>query len=296
MARRLPPLNQLRAFEAAARHRSFKRAAEELNVTQAAISHQIKALETGLQTPLFIRLTREVRPTPAAETLAAELTAALDRVAAAVEAVDASRRAAPLRLSSAPFFGNRWLLPRLGRFRAQRPDIVVRINLDFEVLDFATSDIDAAIRYGDGGWTGLAQERLSRDEVCPVAAPALLGGRAPPLTPQEIAALPLAMSTDRPEEWTDWFAAAGAPDVALCAAVQFSNRALTHDFALSGNGAAIADLRITELDVQAGRLIRLHPTTVTREMGMFLVYPIDRRRDPRITALAQWLHAEMAAG
>lgn len=201
MTRRLPSLNQLRAFEAAARHGSFKAAAEELCVTQAAISHQIKGLEDDLGQALFHRGTREVRLTGRATTLAKQLTRSLDDVAAAVEDFAGPVMTGRLRLSVAPFFGNRWLLPRLERFRRQYPEIEIDPVLSFDLVDLAANGFDAAVRYGVGDWPGLSSLPIYRDCVGPVVAPQRVADHAMPMSPEQIARLPLAATSNWRGDW-----------------------------------------------------------------------------------------------
>jgi LysR family glycine cleavage system transcriptional activator len=152
MPKRLPSMNQLRAFEAAARLGSFKAASEELHVTQAAVSHQIKGLEDDLGRALFHRGTRHVRLLDAATPLARELTRAFEGISSAVEGFRASAFSEPLRLSVAPFFGNRWLMPRLSRFQSLHPEIDIETVLSFDLVDLDTSGFDGAVRYGTGDW------------------------------------------------------------------------------------------------------------------------------------------------
>jgi len=295
MTRRLPSLNQLQVFEAAARHGSFKAAADELCVTQAAISHQIKALEETLGQPLFHRGIREVRLLGGAAPLAAQLTRSLDEIGGAVEALTGPVMTGRLRLSVAPFFGNRWLLPRLDRFHARHPGLEIEPVLSFDLVDLTVHGFDAAVRYGDGAWRGLAGRPIYRDCVGPVVAPHRVAGHALPMTPADIAGLPLATTSNWRGDWEAWFAAA-APDREISfTAVNFDSRAVAFDAALSGQAAAIFDTRLTAADEANGHLVRLHPLNVTRPQGVHVVFPGTRRPDPRIEAFVAWLREEAAA-
>lgn len=297
MARRLPPLNQLRAFEAAARHLSFKDAADELNVTHAAVSHQIKALEEFLGCKLFHRLTREVRLTEKANSYAAELTGAFDRIAEAASGFFVPvGMEGTMRVSVAPFYGNRWLLPRLHRFHERFPDLRVQPMLEFGLVEFGDNAVDAAIRYGLGNWPGLDQIALHDDEIAPVCAPQLVARQKLPLTAGAISAMPLAATSGQVHDWVNWFGAAGLPDQTVTPAVEYGNRALTLDFAIAGNGVALADIRFAQTDMVAGHLVQIHPLTIKRPQGMYLVYPKSPRPDPRIQAFGDWILEEVAAG
>src|SRR5690554_3410277 len=179
MSRRLPSLNALRAFEAGARHLSFTRAADELHVTQTAISHQVRQLEAELGFPLFRRSTRRLELTPEGQRLAPAVTQALERIAEAVEALRARRRDNLLRVSMAPAFGTKWLVGRLSRFWLAHPDVELQLNHSPLLTDFTRDDVDLAIRYGRGPWPGVVSELLIRLEKVPVCSPALLEGPHP---------------------------------------------------------------------------------------------------------------------
>lgn len=292
MKRRLPSLNQLRAFEAAARHGSFKAAADELCVTQAAVSHQIKGLEDTLGQILFHRGTREVRLLDRAAPLAQQLTRSLDDVAMAVEAFTGRMMSGHLRLSVAPFFGNRWLLPRLDRFHARHPDLEVEPVLSFDLVDLAAHGFDAAIRYGAGDWRGLESVPIYRDRVGPVVAPHRVLDHTLPMSPEDIARLPLATTSNWRGDWEAWFAAASPDRTVSFRALDFDSRAFAFDAALSGQAVAIFDTRLTAADEANDHLVRLHPLTVDRPQGIHVVFPASRHPDPRIEALVAWLRDE----
>lgn len=299
MARRIPSLTQLRAFEAAARHMSFKDAAKELCVTQAAVSHQIKALEEELGVKLFRRGVRQVTLTSEAESFARTLTNAFDAIASAAAAFGDEDLAGPLRLSVAPFYGNRWLLPRLSGFRAQYPEVDLQIDVSFDMVDLANSDFDAAVRYGNGDWPDLECIQIHPDVVGPVCAPQYVAGRSLPLSPREIRRLSLATSTDLSSDWADWLSAVGETDLGGLDLVQYANAVYSFDAALSGHAVCLADIRSTAADEAAGNLVRLHPLTIERAKGIYLVFPksaAGRRR--RAEVFAAWMkhEAEEALG
>jgi LysR family glycine cleavage system transcriptional activator len=294
MARHLPSLNQLRAFEAAARHLSFKDGADELCVTQAAVSHQIKALETALGMQLFHRTARGVRLTDGAETYLAALTGAFDDIAAATSRLRDAGMSGVLRISAPPFYGNRWLLPKLPRFRARFPSLDLHVSLSVEMVDLTRSDFDAAVRFGRGPWPNLADVLIVRDVVGPVCAPRYVAGRTLPLDPEEIRELTLATTRGDTQDWLDWFAAAGLPAPGDLRTVDHESSGFTFDAALSGNAVCLADVQLTASDEAGGALVRLHPMTIERPRGIHLVYPESAFPDPRLTALADWLKEEAA--
>ena len=294
MVHRIPPLKQLFAFEAAARHQSFKKAAEELHVTHAAISHQVRALEEQLGRQLFHRKTRQVVLTEAAKPFAQRLSEAFGTIAEAVEAMEHKQLDGRLTLSVAPFYGNRMLMPRLARFRAAFPQIELDIQMTGAVIDLQAGDADAAIRYGTGDWPGLTVLRLSEDRVGPVAAPRFAEQLNLPVTAESLANQPLAINQGAQQDWRDWFAAAGhdGPDPVM---IEYTDRARAVDFALSGNGVALADIHLTARDEADGHLVRLNPLTVPSRKTMHLVFPRTDYPDPKVMAFYDWLREELSA-
>ena len=292
--RRLPNLNQLRAFEAAARHLSFTRAAEELSITQTAVSHRIRALEEDLGKALFRRGVRSVALTPEAEPLARAIGAALGGIAEAVAAFPGPGMTGALRLTVAPFFGNRVLLPLLPAFHAAHPGLRIEPVMASEVIDLGKSDFDGALRYGDGDWPGMTALPVSQDRLVPVVAPGLVAGRAMPLTPAEIAAFPLAIAGQGDGTWSAWFAAAGSAEPEGTTRLVYSTRAARADMALSGVGVALCGEGLVRSDIAAGRLVALSDVSVPEPRRMYLVLPGTGKPDGRLVALADWLAAELA--
>ena len=291
--RRLPNLNQLRAFEAAARHLSFTKAAEELNITQTAVSHRIRALEEDLGQPLFRRQVRAVALTPEAERLAEAIGAALVAIAEAVEAFSGPGLTGTLRLTVAPFFGNRVVLPLLPAFHAAHPGLRIEPAMASEVVDLARSDYDGALRYGDGHWPGMTAIPISRDRLIPVAAPGLVADRDLPMAPEEIAAFPLAVTGQGDGIWRSWFTAAGLTDPPETTRLVYSTRAARADMALSGVGVALCGAGLVRLDIEAGRLVPLSEVSVPEPKRMYLVIAGTGRPDPRLAVFADWLAAEL---
>ncbi len=294
MPRRLPSLNQLRAFEAAARHESIKDGAEELCVTPTAVGHQIKALELSLKTQLFHRKTRKIILTEKGRELACGIGRALDILQAAVETAGTPKLSGTLKITVAPFFGNRWLVPRLPAFHAMYPDITIKPFLSFDYVDLDKSGFDAAVRYGDGDWDGLSSTLICRDAIRPVCAPQLVKGLQLPMAANEILGLPLASAQNWQDDWVAWAEAAGADIKDELVTTDYESRAFMFDAALSGQAVILADRRLTSMDEQAGRLVHLNPLAVERPQGIYVATQ-TRHADPRLDLFVQWLKQEADA-
>src|SRR6476469_7187320 len=211
MLRRLPPLNALKAFEAAARHESFTRAAEELCVTQGAVSHQVKALEAELGIKLFNRERQRLIITEAGRDYLAVLRDAFDRIAVGTERLVQRQTSGVLTVSTSPDFAAKWLVNRLGRFAEAHPDVDLRVSATMHHVDFAREEVDLAVRHGDGNWPGLDTTRLSSEQLFPVCSPKLLTGRRALAKPADILKYPL-IHMDSRADWTKWLQAAGVDD------------------------------------------------------------------------------------
>src|SRR5262245_23217906 len=213
MPRRLPALNALKAFEAAARHESFTRAAEELCVTQGAVSHQVKALEQELGIKLFNRERQRLVMTGSGREYLAVVRDALDRIALGTERLLQRRSSGALTISTSPDFAAKWLVHRLGRFAEACPDIDLRVSATMHHVDFAREDVDLAVRHGDGSWTGLHVERLCAEQLFPVCSPRLAAARQRLSKPADVLRFPL-LHLESSKEWSRWLDAAGVADVA----------------------------------------------------------------------------------
>ena len=299
MARRLPPLNALRAFEAAGRHLSFKAAAEELSVTPAAVGHQVRALEAQLGRPLFRRLGQGVALTPAGTGLLRGLSDGFDRLALAVAPLMARPRGDLLTVSVAPSLAARWLVPRLEDFREAHPDITVRFDTAMRVVDFETEELDAGLRFVSGGGPGERADRLFAERLAPACSPRLLEGRAPLRSLADLAGLPLlhlAGETSDPS-WIDWprFVAALAVDsFDASAGPSFSQTNTLVTAALAGQGMALLPLHCAVDELEAGLLTcpfgRAHQ--VVTDYGYYLVSPAGRAEEPQIVAFREWVLTE----
>jgi LysR family transcriptional regulator, glycine cleavage system transcriptional activator len=290
--RKLPPLASLRAFEAAARHLSFRRAAEELAVTPTAVSHQIRQLEERLGVRLFERHTRQVVATAAALELYPVLRDGFDAFARAVEAVADRRARRSLTLSATSAFAARWLIPRIGSFRRAHPGLDLRLHASDEPVRLDGRDIDAAIRYGRGPYPGLAALPLAADCFAPVCSPALrLRRRA------DLARWPLLhfewrnRRADNPT-WRRWLEQAGVREVSPDAGVVFSDENHAIQAALAGQGVALLSLLLVAPDLRSGALVQ--PFGPALEGYRYhLVHAPDAPRREELAALAAWLQAEM---
>ena len=297
VARRLPPLNSLRAFEAAARHLSFARAAEELHVTPAAVSHHIKALEEDLGVKLFRRINRAVLLTAAGQACAAGLSDAFDRMAAALERLRAQESGGSLTVSTSPALAAKWLVPRLERFQALCPDIDVRVSAAMRLVDFAREDVDVAIRYGTGSYPGLLVELLLTNEVVPVCAPALLEGPCRLRAPEDIRHHTLlhddtATSDGAYPNWAMWLRAAGLEGIDPSRGPRFDYPGLVLEAAAAGDGVALALSSVAAADIAAGRLVRPFAVAVPTPFAYYVVCPQATAGRPKVAAFRQWLRAE----
>jgi LysR family glycine cleavage system transcriptional activator len=294
MSRRLPPLNALRAFEAAARHLSFTRAADELHVTQTAISHQIKALEERLAVRLFRRLPRGLLLTEEAQRYLPPVRDAFDQIAAATEQLGAGGSSGRLTVSVLPSFAAKWLVPRLGRFRATHPDLDLRISASSQLVDFARDDVDIAIRMGRGRYPGLRVDRLFGESMLPVCAPKLLSGAHPLRRPEDLREHVLLHDDDH-TGWQLWLELAGVEGVDPTRGPIFTDSAMVVQAAAEGQGVALARRVLAAGDLAAGRLVQPFEVSLPHDLAYYLVSPEATAEQPRIKAFRAWLLAEAEA-
>lgn len=290
----LPPLSAIRCFEAAARHQSFTRAAEELGMTQAAVSYQIKLLEERCG-PLFLRRARGVALTEAGRRLAPAVTEAFEALRAAFEDVGQSAEGV-LTVSAVNTFASHWLVPRLGSFQMSHPRIAVRLDVTGRLVDFTREEVDVGIRSGRGSWPGLAVHRLRPIRYTPVLGPALLERCGPLTEPADLLRLPL-IDPDDPW-WAEWFAAAGvaAPDLARRPDIRVGTQQFGASLAMAGQGVAILSPAFFPEELASGRLVQPFPLVHSPDASYWLVYPEARRRSPKIRAFRDWLLAAVAEG
>jgi len=299
----LPPLKALRAFEAAARHLSFTRAAEELHVTQTAISHQIKGLEERLGVQLFRRLPRGLLLTEEAQRYAPALRAAFEQIAAATEQLSACGSGGTLTLSTVPSFAAKWLVPRLGRFHTAHPEIDLRISASLRLVDFTREDFDVAIRMGRGDYPGLHIDPLFGEVMFPVCSPRLLAGAKPLRTPEDLrhhvllhdVDLPVAGMVPTPQAWRLWLERAGVRGIDVERGPVFEDSAMLLDAAAEGQGVALGRSALVAADLAAGRLVRPFDISLPFALRHYLVCPKATAERPKIAAFRGWLLAEAKA-
>lgn len=310
MSYRLPPLNALRAFEAAARHLSFKKAAEELSVTPTAVSHQIKLLEHFLDMALFRRLTRALELTPHGEAMLPKVREGLECFAAAVERTREHASTGRLVIVAPPSFASRWLVPRLQRFTLDQPQVHLHVvsslgaidseppasALALESIDLREEDSQAVIRYGTGAYPGCRIDRIFGPDYIAVCSPRLLESMRPLRRPADVKFHVLlhddtiANERARPS-WEEWLRVAGVGGVDCSAGPHFSDSGLALVAAVDGLGIALASKPLVADEIAAGRLVAPFDIAVGQHYAYYLVTPEAISDRPVVTAFREWLLA-----
>ena len=296
--RRLPPLNALRAFEAAARHLNFSRAADELSVTPGAVSQQIQNLEDYVGVALFKRTPKGLLLTDPAQIALPALREAFDRLAEAASMLTAAVDGRRLTVTVPPSFASKWLLPRLGAFEALHPDVDVWVSAGMELTDFTSGEIDLAIRYGAGRYPGLEVIRLMQETVIPVASPELLANH--PLENLGDLANAILLHDGSPDadescpDWTMWLAARGVKGVDGARGPRFNQSSLVIEAAVGGRGVALAKRALAQADLDAGRLVSPFQIATAVDFAYYLVHPKTKGRLPQVKAFITWITAEAA--
>ena len=293
MPRRLPSLNALKAFEAAARHGSFTKAAEELHVTQGAVSHQVKALELELGLKLFHRVRQRLVIAEAGRSYLEVVRDAFDRLSFGTERLLRRQSAGVLTVTVSPNFAAKWLVHRLGRFAEAHPGIDLRVSAAVQHVDFAREDIDLAIRHGDGQWPGLHVARLCAEELFPVCSPKLTGARRALRAPADLEHHTLLHVDDR-RDWSRWLAEANVADANPERNLVFNQASMAIDAAVGGQGVALARTALAAWDVLAGRLVRPFAHALKVPYAYWIVCPQTTAGLPKICAFRDWLLAEAA--
>jgi LysR family glycine cleavage system transcriptional activator len=293
MPRKLPPLTALPSFEAAARHLSFSRAAEELNVTHGAVSRAIKTLEEQLGVLLFERATRSVRLTVVGEPYARAVREALDRLAVATATATDRHSNATLNVSTSDGFAGKWLVPRLYRFHRAQGDIDVRVSTTGDLTNFLGDGIDIAIRYGGGTYPGLTSEFLTDEEIFPVCSPKLLEDPDALRTPEDLRRHTL-IHDAYPIGWADWLSRAGIDGVDPRNGLTFDSATFALESAVQGEGVAMGRSMLVSADLASGRLVRPFAQALKAVASFHVVYPPDAIRQRKVKAFRDWLFAEMA--
>lgn len=295
MARRLPPLLALRVFECAARHLSFTHAAEELCVTQAAVSHQIRALETWFGKPLFLRLSRSLKLTEAGERLLGPLTESFDKMAKITGEVSVEDGRQVLNVSMLDSFASTWILPRLNKFHARFPDIDLRfISIPVDSDPLITGDADVEIRYGDGNWPGHHVYELMKEDIYPVCCPSLVEGRTLPLELSELKNFELlhdVMTVD----WRSFLDNFGITDINARSGFGFNHSQLVVQACIAGNGVALGRSALVSPALRSGELVRPFNEQLTSTNAYYVVCRTEEADAAAIKAFAYWLLDEIEA-
>ena len=290
MPRRLPPLNAVKAFEAAARSRSFTRAAEELSVTPGAVSQQVKVLEATLGVKLFIRERQRLLITEAGRDYLAVVRDALDQIAAGTERLVQRQRSGVLTVSVSPDFAAKWLANRLGRFAETYRAIDLKVLATDHHVDFAREDVDLAVRHGDGNWPELEVVRLCSERLFPVCSRKLLRGRNRRMSAADLLKFPL-LRLDDWTTWGRWFEPAGVTTPATPGPV-LNRASMLIDAAVDGQGVALARTALAAWDIIHGRLVRPVDVSLAVANTYWIVSPKSIARTPKIATFRQWLLAE----
>ena len=299
---RLPPLNALRAFEAAARRLSFTQAADELNVTPGAISQQIRQLEDYAGTPLFKRTGRSVLLTDAAQASLPLVREAFERISEAGRIMQAPARKGRVMVSCAPSFAAKWLAPKLDGFHREHPDTEAWISADMGLTDFTMADADFAIRYGRGNYDGLKSEKLLDETVLPVCSPSLLEGPDAIRRPEDLRHHTLLhdeSSENDPScpDWASWLRARRVEGVDGTRGPRFNQAILVIESAAAGRGVALAKQAIAAADLASGRLVAPFADGSTLiDFGYWLVWPKGRHLSPDVRDFMKWVKTEATKG
>ncbi len=297
--KRLPPLNSLRAFVAAARHLSLAKAADELAVTPGAVSQQIKQLEDHLGCALFRRTNRQLLLTDEGQACLPGLLEAFERMHEALREIARVGQDGRLTVSVAPSLASKWLVPRLDRFTALYPEIDVLVSASMALADFESEDIDCAIRYGAGRYPGLVVEKLMAESVVPVCSPSLLKDKKALKTPADLAHFTL-LHDDSPDldpscpDWRMWLRAAGIEHIGARRGLRFNQSSLVVEAAISGRGVALAKARLAADDIRAGRLVTLFNVKQPIQFAYYFVAPPAKSALKRVQLFRKWLADEIA--
>lgn len=291
MSKQLPPLNPLRTFEVAARSRTFTEAADELRVTQAAVSRQIGVLEGFFRTKLFERDVRSIRLTLAGQQLQKQISPAFEIIHWASQRLLEDSRSKPIRIQTYPTFAVRWLMPRLREFMTSHPDADLRVQTGFKPGEFLESDVDLRIQFGTGWWANMSGHALVRDEIEAVCSPRLIGERALENIP-DLTEHTLLYSKYRRQDWTDWLSGVGFADLNKGRNLTFESSLLTYQAAIEGLGVAIGQLGLLRSELKAGTLVCPINRSVRRDSHYWLIWPKHRQLNRELRQFVDWLVAQ----
>lgn len=295
LRRKLPPMNSLVVFEAAARHKNFTRAAAELGVTQAAVSRQIQTLEAHLGAPLFQRQHRALSLTREGQRLQQAVTMGLEHIANTVVDLKRVRRGAEVTVSTSVTFANYWLISRVAKFRAANPDVELRLVASAPVSDLASAGIDLAVRYGKGRWEGVVAEHLLDNEIFPLCSPGYLRGRPPLAGPRDLLEETLLHLVEFDYNWVSWEAwlrAFGVDYAPVKPGLQFDNYLILIQAVLDGQGIALGGGRLAGDFIARGTLVRPIQATLRSERSFFLVRSTESPLSPPAGRFREWIMAE----
>jgi LysR family glycine cleavage system transcriptional activator len=288
MARRLPPLNALPSFEAAARLLSFSKAADELHVTHGAVSRAVRHLEDQLGVQLFMRATRSIALTTVGSAFSAEVRVALDRLAAATAATAQEQSSGVLSVSTLDSFAAQWLVPKLFRFRRAYGDIDVRLSTSEKLADFISDGIDIAIRYGQGHYPGVVAELLMQEDLSPVCSPKLLKGRHPLRLPSDLRYHTL-IHDEFHIDWATWLRTAGITDVDPHRGPMFHSSEHAVQAAIQGEGVILGRSALVADDLASGWLVRPFSVRVPAGLAYYIAYPARALERRKVKVFRDWL-------
>ncbi|MEX0284900.1 MAG: LysR substrate-binding domain-containing protein [Paracoccaceae bacterium] len=285
--RYLPPLPGLRALEALDRLGSASAVAEELALTQSAVSRQIQSLEAQLGTELVLRDRRRLTLTQSAQEYVAQVRPALEQIVQASMRLQVAPAGGTINLAILPTFGMRWLVPRLPEFTRAHPDLTLNMSTRFQPFPFGAEPFDAALHYGTGDWSGTEKMLLRYEQVVPVCAPALVQTR--PACASDLLTLPLLHIQTRPTAWADWFTAQGETPPVPVPGTMYDQFATIMQAALHGLGVALVPDYLAEPDLAAGRLVVTYGRPVEANGAYYLVWPTSKAQDPALQKFRDWL-------
>lgn len=294
MARAIPPLNPLRVFDAVARLGSITKAADELHVSQSAVSRQVSILENYLDAKLFNRELRGVTLTDVGRSYEKDIGPAFSRIAIATQDLLTSTRGGPIKVRAYTTFAAKWLMPRLPSFQASNPEIEVRLSTNVAPIDFTRENIDIGIQFGDGKWAGATSEHLLADAMTPVCSPLLIKSDMPLKTLDGLKRHHLLHSQYRKDDWPDWLAAVGRPDlVDHQNGMMFASSILTYQAAIDGMGVAIGQIFLLDKELEAGMLICPFGQIVRRKLGYYLLMPQRDSAHKKVRVFRDWILDEI---
>lgn len=296
MSRDIPPLNPLRVFECVARLKSFSKAADELYVSQSAVSRQISLLEDYLGVQFFHRDRSGIRLTEAGERYFEDIGPAFERIAGATRRLASARSQDHLRLRVYSTFAAKWLVRRLADFQKQHPDVRLRIITAVAPVDFAKEAVDASIQFGAGDWPEVDSTYLCGDELRAVCSPSLLASAGSKLKPKDVLRFRLIHSNYRMQDWPDWLHSAGVEPPLEADPFTLPNSLLAYQAAVDGLGVAVAQTRMVEAELASGALVFFSDHVLRRPLGYYLVTPPKSPHADKLALLRDWLLSEIQRG